>query len=179
MRHPNPREQEWQAEHGRRVRWRWFLTALFALALLAGLWRVRRQHEPAAASDAPASSPKSAAGQPIEPPRAGRLARLHGPAAMPAPTAEEVVAGKLAQFGRSRREFARLLAERHQIQVPADVERFFDAVESGNWDAIKAAFDKISGKEANGSWSNNRSEEVNKLWPAIMDAYGVAEQVHL
>jgi hypothetical protein len=63
--------------------------------------------------------------------------------------------------------------------MPGDVERFFDAVESGNWDEIKAAFDKISGGESNAGGSDQRSPEVSQLWPAIIDAYGTAEQVHL
>jgi hypothetical protein len=94
-------------------------------------------------------------------------------------SAEEVVARKLAQFGRSRRELAKRLAERHKIQISADVERFFQAVEIGNWQAIKAAFDQIDGGEDNAGWTNKRRPEVNQLWPAIIDAYGVAEQVHL
>ena len=179
MPRPNPQEQEWLAEHSRRVRWRWFLVIICTLILVIGVSRSRRQHEPAAAARAAELASRSAMAKSAAPERMGRHPRLPRSASVPALTAEQVVAGKLAQFGRSRRELARLLAERHKIQIPADVERFFQAVESGNWDAIKAAFDKISGAEANASSSSKRSPEVNQLWPAIIDAYGVAEQVHL
>ena len=64
-----------------------------------------------------------------------------------APMEEEVVASKLSQSGRLRREFAHALARRHGVEVSDDVERFFAAVESGNWDDIEAALKKISGGE--------------------------------
>jgi hypothetical protein len=95
------------------------------------------------------------------------------------PAAEEIVAAKLSQFARSRLGFARALARRHNVQVPADVERFFAALESGNWDDIQAAFKKINGGDSSCSWTDTRAPDVNKLWPAIIDAYGVAEQAHL
>jgi hypothetical protein len=92
-------------------------------------------------------------------------------------TPEQIVARKLGQFARSRREFAAELARRHHIQVPGDVEQFFAAVESGNWDEIEAAFKKINGGDSSAS-QTDRPPGVAQLWPAIIDAYGVAEQVH-
>ena len=47
MRGPNPREQEWQADYSRRVRWRWFLVLICGLTLVIGLVRTRRHHESA------------------------------------------------------------------------------------------------------------------------------------
>ncbi len=105
--------------------------------------------------------------------------RIIRPAARAALSAQEIVNLKLMQFGRSRRALAHGLAQRHKVEMPGDVERFFDAVESGNWDEIKASFDKISGGESNAGGSEKRSPEGSSLWPAIIDAYGVAEQVHL
>ena len=95
------------------------------------------------------------------------------------PTAEEVVGRKLAEFGRSRRRFAHALARRHGIEVPGEVEQFFDAVESGNWERIDAAYKRINGGDDSASQPETRSPEVAQLWPAILDAYGAAEQVHL
>src|SRR5688500_10011586 len=48
-------------------------------------------------------------------------------------TAEEIVAGKLKRFAQSRRDSMRGMARQKNITVPAAVERFFDAVESGDW----------------------------------------------
>jgi len=97
----------------------------------------------------------------------------------PVKTAEEIVAGKLAQFARSRRQLAYALARRHGVEVPDAVKRFFDAVETGNWDEIQARFKAINGGDFSASHGGGRPPGVNELWSAIVDAYGVAEQVHL
>jgi hypothetical protein len=71
------------------------------------------------------------------------------------------------------------LARRHKVEVSRNVERFFDAVESGNWDDIEASFKKINGSDSSAGHGAERPPGVNELWSAIIDAYGVAEQVHL
>lgn len=93
-------------------------------------------------------------------------------------TPEQIVTNKLGQFARSRREFAIELARRHQVQIPAEVEQFFASVESGDWQAISAAFKKINGGDSSASQAD-RPRGVAPLWPAIIDTYGMAEQVHL
>ena len=97
----------------------------------------------------------------------------------PKATAEEIVTGKLVQFGRSRREFLDALARQHGVEVPDAVKVFFDAVESGIWDNIDARFKAINGGEPNAGQASGRPPGVEYLWPAIIDAYGAAEQVHL
>src|SRR5262249_48382591 len=62
----------------------------------------------------------------------------------PAFTAEEIVAGKVSQFGRSRREIARGIGRRLGREMPAEVEKFFDAIEGGKWEEIKAQWDVLS-----------------------------------
>ena len=49
-------------------------------------------------------------------------------------TAEEIVARKLTQFGKNRRGVVHAIAKHLQVEVPSDVERFFEAVEGGNWE---------------------------------------------
>jgi hypothetical protein len=107
-----------------------------------------------------------------------RIPRARRTSAEPA-SAEEIVMRKLAQFGRQRREYMYALARRRNVQVPDDVERFFDAVESGDWERIEAAFNKINGGDSSAGHTSKRTPEVTSLWPAIIDAYGAAEQVHL
>jgi hypothetical protein len=87
------------------------------------------------------------------------------------------VTKKLGQFARSRRDYALRLAQRHGVQVTPEVEQFFATVESGNWDAIEIAFKKINGGDSSAT-SGNRPPDLVPLWPAIIDAYGAAEQVH-
>ncbi|SPE50281.1 conserved exported hypothetical protein [Verrucomicrobia bacterium] len=116
--------------------------------------------------------------------RAARIAdarRALGVRSKPAATKtpEQIVGEKLAFFARSRRKVAEALARRHGIDMPEDVKRFFDAVESGDWDRIQAAYKVINGGDKSVSHGANRPPGVNELWSAIADAYGVAEQVHL
>jgi len=72
----------------------------------------------------------------------------------------------------------RALARRHGVEVPPDVEAFFDAVEAGHWDEIEARFKKIDGGDASASTGTRRPPGVQALWPAIIDTYGVAQEVH-
>jgi hypothetical protein len=92
---------------------------------------------------------------------------------------DQLVAERLAQFARSRRAFAQALAKRHGVAVPDTVEHFFAAVESGDWDRIQRAFERINGGDSTASQTDRRAPGVAEIWPAIIDAYGVAEQVHL
>src|SRR5579864_5090673 len=49
----------------------------------------------------------------------------------PAATAEEIVAGKVNQFARDRLRIARAMAKRLKLELPAEVEQFFNAVAAG------------------------------------------------
>jgi tetratricopeptide repeat protein len=99
----------------------------------------------------------------------------------PAPTlsAQEIVTAKVSQFGRKRRELVQAIAARSGKEVPAEVERFFDAVESGRWDDIKAHWDVLAKHSGQYESSTNHWEQLDPFWPAVLDAYGVAEQAHL
>jgi hypothetical protein len=152
----------------------WLLAAGCVLLLLVALLR------PSRPGDGFSPSREDRAGQTADENKAESTRRLPRNArSAPAATAEEVVARKLAQFARSRRDHMYALARRHNVEVLGDVERFFDAVESGNWEAIEAAFKKINGGDSSAGHSKDRPPEVTRLWPAIIDAYGAAEQVHI
>src|SRR6266436_1828793 len=99
--------------------------------------------------------------------------------AAPAATAQEMVASKLARFGKSRRDLVDSLARRHGVEVPDAVKLFFEAVESGNWEEIEARLKVIHGGDSSAGHAAGRPPGVERLWPAIIDAYGAAEQVHL
>ncbi|MBI4658551.1 MAG: tetratricopeptide repeat protein [Verrucomicrobia bacterium] len=159
-----------------RVQCAWLLIIGCAFVILIGFPRAPRPHESAPTL---ASTDATRAGVSVPSPRVehSRLfSRRSSPA--PAPTAQEIVAGKLSQFARSRREFAHALARRHGVEVSDDVERFFTAVESGVWEEIDAAFNRINGGDSSAGASDKRSPAILHLWPAIIDAYGAAEQVH-
>ncbi len=86
---------------------------------------------------------------------------------------------KVASFARSRRDLALAMARKHNVEMPSDVEDFFKAVESGDWERIKSTFTTINGGDTTASFNANRSEAAHKMWPAIIDAFGAAEQAHL
>jgi tetratricopeptide (TPR) repeat protein len=95
------------------------------------------------------------------------------------PTAEEIVAGKVLQFGRSRRELVREISRRTGKKIPAEVEQFFDAVESGDWNEIDRLWRKLAEHSGQYEFSREHWEDINPFWPSVLDAYGVAEQAHL
>jgi hypothetical protein len=93
-------------------------------------------------------------------------------------TTEEIVASKVSQFARSRRELVRAIGRRLKKEVPPEVDRFFDAIESGQWDEIKARWDPLARRSGQYDYSTNDWAELAPFWPAVLDAYGVAEQAH-
>src|SRR5438445_10644202 len=129
---------------GQRSRWLWFVVAGGLLITIIGLFlKQLKIGPPAQPGSADISSQTLFTG--VNAPRALTEARARRPHSSsnsePARTAKGIVAGKLAQFARSRREIVQGLARRAKVQVPDEVERFFDAVEAGDWDEINATFD--------------------------------------
>lgn len=95
------------------------------------------------------------------------------------PSAEEIVAGKVRQFGRNRRELVRAIARRSHKTVPPEVEKFFDAVEAGQWDEINGQWHVLAQHSSQYDYSTEHWEQLDPFWPSVLDAYGVAEQAHL
>jgi hypothetical protein len=88
--------------------------------------------------------------------------------------AEEIVAEKVSQFARSREEIVAAMAKQFAIAVPPDVNRFFAAAQAGRWEEttnLFAALQKL--RRADPS-----TPGLEKLWPAILETYGVAESAH-
>jgi tetratricopeptide (TPR) repeat protein len=92
----------------------------------------------------------------------------------PAPKAEEIVAHKMVQFGRNRRDLVHALAKRFNVTVPGDVDRFFQAVEGGRWEEIESTFNAIRGSHP----SEPRSEDLFAIWRPIQEAWGAAREAH-
>jgi tetratricopeptide (TPR) repeat protein len=157
-----------------RSRWPWVIGAACWVILLIVLL-LRRGDEKSTSSTDSASGPppmagdnSSESGSPLSR-RASKGNGVH--------TAEEIVAGKVKQFARSRREFVRLLARRANKEVPSEVERFFDALEAGNWDEVELLFKGFANRSGQYE-GGTHSPELDDVWPAILDAYGAAEQAH-
>ncbi len=108
-----------------------------------------------------------------KPPRERR--QSSSPDLAPAPSAEEIVASKLSQFGKSRRDLVHALAKHFKIDVPDDVVRFFDAVEGGQLEEIDTAHQALL---LGGDLTTPRSAELHQIWRAIQETWGVARETH-
>jgi tetratricopeptide (TPR) repeat protein len=88
-------------------------------------------------------------------------------------TAGEIVAAKLKKFGVKRRAVVHRLADHYKIDVPPEVERFFDALDAGDWDETKRLFESLKQE------LDSPASDLRKYWRAIVEAYGAAEQAQL
>jgi hypothetical protein len=180
MPHSNAREERPVSDHHLRRRWLWVFCLSCALVLIVEFLIRRHRHElvsqEVAASD---ESPAPDQPAPISAVDSPRRHTTHHRAATPQFTAEEIVAGKVAQFGRKRRELVRAIARRSQKEIPPEVEKFFDAVESGNWESITNQWHELAVHSSQYEFSTNHWEHLDPFWPSVLDAYGVAEQAHL
>lgn len=98
----------------------------------------------------------------------------------PAPSAEErsaseMVADKLGHFARNRRDITYAMAAKYNVQVPASVREFFDAMERGDWNQTQSMFQSLSNLIRSADAPEGLHE---KIWAPIVEAYGVAETAH-
>ena len=94
--------------------------------------------------------------------------------AVPERPAEEIVAEKLSQFAGQREELVATMARQFNVAIPPDVNRFFVAAKAGNWQQTSNLF--VALKQLRGT--ENSPPGLAKLWPAILETYGAAEQAH-
>jgi len=179
-RHSNAREERDVSDYRLRPRWQWLFCLSCALLIIVGFLIRRHRHEPvstevaATGESATSEQPAKSAGESFRP----RVTRAHG-AETPQLSAEEIVAGKVTQFGRKRRELVHTIARRSQKEIPPEVEKFFDAVESGNWLDITNQWRELAVHSSQYEFSSNHWDNLDPFWPSVLDAYGVAEQAHL
>jgi tetratricopeptide (TPR) repeat protein len=160
-----------------RSRWLWFVAAGCMLVVILALLS-RRNTDKLAPNGPSATGPGHvvAADSADVQPTSGRT--RHSSTVSPELTAEEIVAGKVSQFVRKRRELVRAIALREKKDVPTEIEKFFDALESGDWTEIEKQWNAISKRSGQYDGATH-SPELDPFWPAVLDAYGVAEQAHM
>jgi len=154
-------------------RWPWVIGVACMVLLLVALLLRREAHEAGwrrVDSTNDGTSSATAGDSPGEMRRSGMRGK-------PGRSAEEIVSAKVVQFARSRREFVRTIARRAKKEVPNEVEEFFAALERGNWEEIEALF-KGFAKRSGQYEGSTHSPELDDFWPAMLDAYGAAEQAH-
>jgi hypothetical protein len=156
----------------------WSLVGLAGLVLLLAAWFRPLNRDPSGTGAGAPTIPNAGpiAKSDSDGKSATPIQRVRGGAFQP--NAVQVVGRKLAEFANSRRAYAQALATRRNVAVPSEVNDFFDAVESGNWEKIETSFKRINGGDSSAGHADERSPAVQALWPAIIDAYGAAEQVH-
>ncbi len=173
MRGITPGKESRSDNSNRRSRWLWLALCGGLILLLLALLYPRRAGEPETGNesveDSDSSKARISAG-------AGRMqvsSRTGTLLPKPVANAPEVVAAKLGLFAERRREVARAMARHFKTEVPAEVEKFFDAAASGRWEETEALI-----RSLRTSRTQPDGKAVEALWPAIQDAYGAAELAH-
>ncbi len=93
-------------------------------------------------------------------------------------SAEEIVAEKVKQFGRSRRAFVEAIASRRNVELPIEIKAFFDAIEAGNWDEVHSRWKELATHTHQYDYSKDDRHDLEPFWQSVLDAYGVSEQAH-
>src|SRR5947209_6804251 len=149
--------------------WRWLAGVGCLVLILIAIFAPRRRHEAAShgSSNAPiAGETSSSATVPGNVRSSRRTTR-----AVPQVPASEVVAAKLKQFVRNRRETMHAMARHFKVEVSPEMERFFDLAEAGRLDEMNALFESLREQKKEGS------PALNAVWPALHETLGVAEEV--
>jgi hypothetical protein len=150
-----------------------FMGVLAILVLLVILIVLSRPGpEPAPATDTAGNAPVApvAASQPSRSLTPGHMSG--GLPSAPVRPAEEIVAEKLRQFTRHHENLVAAMAKHHNVAVPPEVTRLFAAVAAGNWQETTNLFATLRQLRS----TENAPPGLDKLWPAILETYGVAEQ---
>jgi tetratricopeptide (TPR) repeat protein len=146
------------------------------LVILLALLLPRQQNKPVVGNASPDSRNPITTESTEARPNKRAFQRSTASITAPAPTAEEIVARKVVQFGKNRRELVHAIAKRFNVTVPDDVEQFFDAVEGGRWEEIDAAHNALL---APGQGFNQpRSAELHQIWRGIQETWGAAREAH-
>ena len=155
-------------------RWVWFIVAGCVLLVLISLLS-RRERDKLGTDHTSATTP----GQ-VTPPDSADLkpwrerTRRSPSTAASAPTAQEIVAGKVIEFTKNRRNLAQALAEHFKIPVPDEMERFFDAAEAGHYDEMETIYESLRKQRENGTGS----PDYGPQWRTVIETQGVAREAH-
>lgn len=156
---------------GCRPKWMWGFAAGGLIVILLAIFRPSTDQLP----DQPVDT-----SQQSEPgvKRSGSSPRLQLPdrsaASETVPAAEEVVGGKVRQFAHDRLRITQAMAEHFKVEVSPEIERFYEAAASGDWEKIREAFEALNTQRQNGQ----RAEDLNVLWGPILETFLVAECAH-
>ena len=168
-------ERESTPENGGLNRRRVIETAILGLCILAivVLYRPRRSEQRVPLSFV--TTDRSLPATLIAPQIDGARLRASGE---PRRSLEEIVAHKVIQFGADRRKIVTAIAAKYGEAIPEEVERFFDALDAGNWEETDRLFQLMAKRSGQYKNSEQADPRLNHFWPAVLETYGVAEQAH-
>jgi tetratricopeptide (TPR) repeat protein len=146
------------------------------LIMLIGLWLPRQK---SAATVDPQAAQKLASDAATVPRGSDPMAQLRPRKKSTELSADEIVAKKLALFQKKRRLLVHGIADYRKVPVPPEVEKFFDLMEAGDWDAVKAQFHDIATRAGRYDYSTTNDPALAPFWRPVVEAYGAAEQVHM
>ncbi len=155
-------------------RWVWFIVAGCVLLVLIALFS-RRQRDKPGTDRASTTTPGRVTPADSAALKAWRERTRRSPStAAPAPTVEEIVAGKVIQFIKSRRKLAHAMAEHFKTPVPDEMERFFDAAEVGRYDEMEAIYKSLRKQRENGTGI----PDYGPQWRTVIETEGAAREAH-
>ncbi|HEX3719996.1 MAG TPA: hypothetical protein VH595_18770 [Verrucomicrobiae bacterium] len=146
------------------------------LIMLIGLW-LPRQKSPATVD--PQTAQKLASDAAAPPRGSDPMAQIRHRKKSTELSADEIVAKKLALFQKKRRLLVHGIADYRKVPVPPEIEKFFDLMEAGDWDAVKAQFHDIATRAGRYDYSTTNDAALAPFWRPVVEAYGAAEQVHM
>ena len=147
--------------------WPWFIAGACLVVLLLGMIFPRLAKSPTRSTAKAGSLPARAGGG--APWTLSRLAK----SSEGTRSAEEIVAYKVSQFARDRRRIAHAMAKRFRVDVPPEVDQFFEAVAAGRWTEHNALFEKIKQLRDSGQYDG-----LHTIFGPILEAQLVAECAH-
>jgi hypothetical protein len=171
QKHITNRESSASANAG--SRWPWFVLAgCAAVTLLGLLFPIASRRTEPVQKTSPADSRTAADRSRTE--RFGP--RQISTAADVSLSAEEIVTNLVSQFVRNRRELAGRFAAHLKLELPAEVEKFFDVAATGNWLELQILFKAM--QEERQHQEGPQAEAIARFWPILNETYGVIEEAH-
>jgi tetratricopeptide (TPR) repeat protein len=150
------------------------LAAMFVVILIGKLFKDKTLAPSGPARMGGWTASMAVASRAHDPVPAGGALSHRGTESSSQQTAQEIVAGKIMKFGKNRREVAHAMAKRLSVKVPDEVERFFDAVESGRWEEIDAAHKALLENEK--QLNQPKSADLHEFWRPIQETWGAARE---
>lgn len=163
---------------GVRSRYIWLFVTISIVVVMGIVLIARRQNALAAAAQhktaAAAEVPALASSNNPAPSNEVRVPVEQQPLAVdPANAAAQQVSNKLVRFTQIRHALLKQMAGKAAVELPAEVQQFFDLAEKGEWEGIRSRYKEMKVRlQGDDEFAN----KMTPLWGPIASVYGAAEQ---